>query len=416
MKRIHYGWFICATCTLMLFTCMGVVSNGFAIFMPMIREEYGLTNAQTSSLITLRNLVTFCGTWMTTVFYDKVGMRVGTTIAGVLAGVSFMIYSVAENYPLFCIGAAISGFAFAFGTMVPGAILINRWFVKNKALALGIVGAGSGVAMIVLPPIATMLAETAGLSFAFRAQAIFMFGVAAVIFLVIREYPAGMGLKKYGEDENVPGAGSELSSNDNGRAVPLADVSGPALPGKLYGTLIAACMLTGAIASVGYAHLSVLYADAGFDSMFIASLISIIGLLLTGAKLLFGHVTDRWGGYGTSMAFWMLVIIGHIGTCLAYTQSTAIAYGVAVVLGVGYALTNLGASYWANDMVKQEHYPKVIRTLNVSQSAGALICSSVPGILADMSGNYLSAYYMFTAFAVLAALLTYSAYNQYRKI
>jgi len=99
---------------------------------------------------------------------------------------------------------------------------------------------------------------------------------------------------------------------------------------------------------------------------------------------------------------------------MAYTGNAVIAYGVAVVLGIGYSLTNLGASYWANDMVKQEHYPKVIRTLNVSQSAGALICSSVPGILADMSGNYLSSYIMFTAFTCAATILTFLAYRQYR--
>ncbi|MBE6030336.1 MAG: MFS transporter [Clostridiales bacterium] len=409
MKKIHYAWFICAVCTLMLFTCMGVVANGFAVFMPMIRDEYGLTNAQTSSLITLRNLVTFCGTWMTTIFYDKVGLRVGTTTAGILAGISFMIYSFADNYPLFCIGAAISGFAYAFGTMVPAAILMNRWFVKNKALALGIVGAGSGVAMIVIPPIATILAESAGLPFAFRAQAIFMFCVAVVIFLVIKESPESLGLRKFGESEEVQVVETAAKTN-----AALPDASGPALPKSIYATLIAACMLTGAVASVGYAHLSVLYTDAGFDSMFIASLISIIGLLLTVAKVFFGHITDRWGGFGTSMAFWLLVIIGHVGLCMAYTGNAVIAYGVAVVLGIGYSLTNLGASYWANDMVKQEHYPKVIRTLNVSQSAGALICSSVPGILADMSGNYLSSYIMFTAFTCAATILTFLAYRQYR--
>ncbi len=401
----------------MLFTCMGVVSNGFALFMPMIRNEYGLTNAQTSSLVTLRNLVTFCGTWMTTAFYDKVGMRAGTTIAGVLAGVTFMIYSIADSYPLFCAGAAVSGFAFAFGTMVPAAILINRWFVKNKALALGICGAGSGAAMIVLPPVATILAEKVGLSTAFRVQAVFMFVVAVIIFTVIRNYPEDIGLKKFGESGGAGGVSKNETSvqTDKTGAAQILNDQASALPRTLYFKLIITCMLTGTVASVGYAHLSVLYTDAGFDAMFIASLISIIGLLLTVAKLLFGHFTDRWGGFGTSMAFWVLVIIGHVGTCLAYTQSTVIAYAVAIVLGIGYALTNLGASIWASDMVEPTQYAKVIRTLNVSQSGGALLCSSVPGILADISGSYISSYIMFTIFTVAATMLTYSAYREYNK-
>ena len=59
MKKPHYGWVICITCTLLLFVTMGTVSNGFSIYLPYIMEEKGLTHAQTSSLVTLRCLVAF---------------------------------------------------------------------------------------------------------------------------------------------------------------------------------------------------------------------------------------------------------------------------------------------------------------------------------------------------------------------
>ena len=57
MRKIHYGWVICVTCTLLLFVTMGTVSNGFSIYLPYIMAERGLTHAQTSSLVTLRCLV-----------------------------------------------------------------------------------------------------------------------------------------------------------------------------------------------------------------------------------------------------------------------------------------------------------------------------------------------------------------------
>lgn len=62
------------------------------------------------------------------------------------------------------------------------------------------------------------------------------------------------------------------------------------LPKILWVTLISASMLMGAVASVVYAHLSVLYSSAGFDSGYIAAMISGIGLLLTLGKLL----SDIW--------------------------------------------------------------------------------------------------------------------------
>lgn len=109
MKKMHYGWVICITCTLLLFVTMGTVSNGFSVYLPYIMEEKGLTNAQTSSLVTLRCAVSFLSMLVIGFYYQKVSIRVGTTIAAAAAGVSFLLYSAAEAYPLFCVGAAISG-------------------------------------------------------------------------------------------------------------------------------------------------------------------------------------------------------------------------------------------------------------------------------------------------------------------
>ena len=63
MRKIHYGWVICVTCTLLLFVTMGTVSNGFSIYLPYIMAERGLTHAQTSSLVTLR-LCSNDGVWL----------------------------------------------------------------------------------------------------------------------------------------------------------------------------------------------------------------------------------------------------------------------------------------------------------------------------------------------------------------
>ena len=89
MKKMHYGWVICITCTLLLFVTMGTVSNGFSVYLPYIMEEKGLTNAQTSSLVTLRCAVSFLSMLVIGFYYQKVSIRVGTTIAAAAAGVSF---------------------------------------------------------------------------------------------------------------------------------------------------------------------------------------------------------------------------------------------------------------------------------------------------------------------------------------
>lgn len=157
MRKIHYGWVICVTCTLLLFVTMGTVSNGFSIYLPYIMAERGLTHAQTSSLVTLRCLVAFVAMLLIGGYYRKVSLRVGTGLAVCCAGLAFWLYSAAETYPLFCVGAAVSGISYGLGSIIPVSILINRWFDQHRALALSICASGSGIATIVLPPVTTQV-------------------------------------------------------------------------------------------------------------------------------------------------------------------------------------------------------------------------------------------------------------------
>ena len=78
--------------------------------------------------MTLRCLVAFVAMLLIGGYYRKVSLRVGTGLAVCCAGLAFWLYSAAETYPLFCVGAAVSGISYGLGSMIPVSILINRWF------------------------------------------------------------------------------------------------------------------------------------------------------------------------------------------------------------------------------------------------------------------------------------------------
>jgi len=46
MKKLHYGWFVCAACTLVLFCTIGFTSTAFSVYIPYINEFGGLTKTQ----------------------------------------------------------------------------------------------------------------------------------------------------------------------------------------------------------------------------------------------------------------------------------------------------------------------------------------------------------------------------------
>ena len=285
MRKIHYGWVICVTCTLLLFVTMGTVSNGFSIYLPYIMAERGLTHAQTSSLVTLRCLVAFVAMLLIGGYYRKVSLRVGTGLAVCCAGLAFWLYSAAETYPLFCVGAAVSGISYGLGSMIPVSILINRWFDQHRALALSICASGSGIATIVLPPVTTHLVERFSMSAAFRMGGAAILVCAGVVLLVLRNDPREKGLRPCGQTEIPPEAPATAVSPSQG-----------ALGRRTWILLGCASLFMGAVANPGFSHLSVLYTTEGFAPATVALMISGTGVMITVGKLLYGETTDRIGG------------------------------------------------------------------------------------------------------------------------
>ena len=409
MRRVHYGWVVCAAATGLIFITMGTVSNGFSVYLPFILAERGLTNAQTSSLVTLRCLVSFFAMLGIGWYYRAFSLRLGTAVAACCAGAAFLLYSIAGDYRTFCIGAAVSGLSYGLGSMIPVSILMARWFEKRRALALSICGTGSGIATIVLPPVTTRMVERLSMTGAFRAEAVFIFALTAVILLLLRNDPAEKGLVPFG---------SEAERTEEGRGVELTGepARSRSLTPRMWVLMALVSLCMGGLANPGFSHLSVLFTSEGFSPMVVALIISGTGITITLGKLLYGGTTDRIGGKGSSLLFGGVLLIGHILCCLTFTGSLVLCAAIVVCLGVGYPIATIGPSVWAGDMSSPDRYPNVVRRLQVIYAGGALAFASVPGILADrFGGSYLPAYVLFSAFLAMTLAFIRLAYRENEK-
>lgn len=412
MKKIHYGWVVCLTCTLLLFVTMGTVSNGFSVYLPFIMDEKGLSNAQTSSLVTLRCAVSFVAMLGIGVYYKKVSLRMGTGLAACCAGLAFLLYSLADGYPLFCLGAAVSGLSYGLGSMIPVSILMNRWFYQHRALALSLCASGSGIATIVLPPVTTSLVENLSMATAFRLEAVAIFAFAGIIFLVLRNQPADKGLLPCGQ-------------TPEGAALEQAEVSQPTaadhpprrgMTRHLWLLLGLASLFMGALANPGFSHLSVLYSSEGFPAATVALFISIIGVMLVVGKIIFGEVTDLIGAGKSTLLFGAVLLVGHILCCLATTRSVTLGVAMALCVGLGYPIATMGPSVWSNDLAAPGEYATVVRRLQVIYAGGALAFASLPGILADhLGGSYIPAYVLFSVTIVVSLACVLLAYRAGRR-
>ena len=404
MKKstLHYGWIICLGCTILIVCTMGLAANaGFSVYLPYITEYGGYGHAGTSTIITVRSLFTLFGMAAVTQFYKKTDIRLGVTCALIVTAMAFVCYALAENLFMYYVGAALAGLGYGLGSIIPVAILINRWFIERRALAIGICSSGTGLATLIFPRIITNMVENIGLRGAFMLEAGFILLVAILIFSVLRNQPKEKGCLPYGETVE-----KEKTQKTN-KCVPKRNI----YPVE-WGIMSIGMACIGAVAILGTSNMSLLFRTAGQDSYTVSTAISLLGIMLIVSKLVFGNAMDHIGTYRSNYIFAAIAFAGLLLSCSVNKTGTAGMFVSVVLMGFGLPLATVGLPIWASDFSTEATYGSVLKRMQIAYQMGGLLLSPVCGTLADMTGSYAPTYFMFAVFVVITLIIVQTMYKR----
>lgn len=201
--KIHYCWVICFACTLCMFFTCGLLMTTFSVFLPYMMDYADLTNTQSSTVVTIRNLFCMIGMLCIDKVYKRIQLRTGILCAMLGAAFAFFLFSLCRSFFVYCAVAVLGGIMFSWGSMVPVTLMIARWFHSHRGLALAICASSTGVASLVGAPLITILIESTSLPTAFRTIAMIMVISALIVFSLLRNNPAEMGLSPLSTDSKM---------------------------------------------------------------------------------------------------------------------------------------------------------------------------------------------------------------------
>lgn len=398
MKKtnVHYAWFVCAGCALLLFCTSGLAENAFTIYQPYIMELNGFTNTQTSSILTFRTFASLVTMLLSGVYYKKLSLRTGMLLAGMSAAGGFALFGAAKSYAAYCTAAIFVGIGYGLGTMIPIAIVLRRWFVKSRNTALGACSAATGLSTFGIPSLIAHSIEKNGLGVTFFAQAVFMAVCVLASFLLIRSAPGDKKLTALGEGEEEETA---LSAKTGiGR--------------KDFLLLASAVILVGGVMSVAYCHLSVHITGAGYPASAAALASSMSGIAMMLGKIAFGRLGDKITNYKSNYIFGSIMLLGLAVCCLVPSGVWA-AYAGSVLFCFGIAFTSVGLATWAVDLSAPDKCERNIRLFQTLYSVGTLVFSPVPGMIADRdNGSYVWSYALFAALGVYVFAVVQHCYRR----
>ncbi|MBR0161737.1 MAG: MFS transporter [Oscillospiraceae bacterium] len=398
-KKFHYAWLVCAGCAVLLFCTSGLTVNAFTIYQPYILRQGGLTNAQSSLLITLRNLFSFLGMLLTGWYYRKLSLRTGMLISGLMVAASFFVYGLARSYPVYLLAATITGIGYGFGTMIPVAIVLEHWFLKERTLAIGICSAVTGLSTLGIPLLLTNLIEKEGLSWTFTAEGIAVALLAGISFLLVRDRPDSIGMKPYGAEEE--------HAEEEKRIYHSAGLNR-----RDWILIVPMLLLLGGFTSVGYSHLTVHLNALGYKPGTIAAAIMVSGIAIMAGKTGYGIVADHVGDYRTNWIFSVILLAGLLLCCIPGISLPRL-FSAMCLYSFGLGLTTVGLTAWVGDWSSEDRYDANTRRFQMGYSGGALVFSALPGILADQAGgSYIPAYVFFLISAMIVVGIVQYIYRR----
>jgi MFS family permease len=381
--RVYYGWVVVAV---VLLANLSVFSFNpiFGLFVTPLEQQFGWSRSVISRSLTLGTVVGALLAPGLGMLVDRVGTRLPMVVFGLgAAGCYFLLSGVRQVWQFNLIVALLYPLTWIGVGQMMGSVNVNRWFVRRRGRAMGIVMMGASGGSVIFIPLSTFLIATAGWRFTFQVlgvMAVLLISLPAFLLLVNR--PELLGLAGHPELRGPRAAGGAAGPTRAEEAWTLREA---ARTRAFWLTLLG--LMVGTVAVQGYFVHAVPHMEArGFSRAIASAVWSAFFVTGVGAKFLWGFLIERIGVRRGLVLLFLGEALGlHL---LLNAASPAALFLYAVINGLGHGpYLQLQAMVWAEYFGRQS----IGRIYGVVQPAIVVSGSIGPwlgGYLYDLSGNY----------------------------
>jgi MFS family permease len=287
--RIHYAWIVFGVTFFTLLAAAGIRSTPGVLIVPL-EQEFGWTRASISLAVGI-NLLLFglCGPFAAALM-ARFGIRRVLVCALLLIATGVGLTTVMRApWQLDLLWGVIVGAGTGSMAGVLAATVANRWFVARRGLVTGVLTAASATGQLVFLPVLASLAVGQGWRWASATVALATLAAVPVVALLMRDDPAGIGLRPYGapQDFRAPERiGNPFAAALSGLRAGVRSVD--------FWLLAASFFICGATTNglIG-THLIPASVDHGIPEVTAASMLALIGVFDVIGTTASGWLTDR---------------------------------------------------------------------------------------------------------------------------
>ncbi len=385
MRRISSSWIIAILGFLILGFSRGINSS-FGVFYVALLETFGWSRGATAGVFSVTLIIDAVVSPVVGHLLDRYGPKkvVGAGCFLLASGLwlSSQISSLWQFYIFF---GLISALGFSFMGMVPHVVLVSEWFLSNRASAIGLVYAGTGVGILVLAPLTEWLISSWGWERALQS-------LAVAIFVLLT--PLVLGFYRRG-----PYA-ERLSENNRSQNQWTARL---ALQSLQFWLLFLARIFAASGTTVIVTHQVAHVVDIGYSRFYAASIFGLVGITSTCGRMIFGYIADLFSKQAAYTLNIATTLVGVGALMVARdTSQPWLLYVYLLFFGIGFGSRAVIFSAITADIFSGKGFGAILGYSVISVGLGGALGSWLGGVFFDLSGSYLISFALSTFVLILS--------------
>jgi MFS family permease len=393
-----YGWVIVAACFIAA-TSYGLFYT-FGVFFKSLQTEFGWGRALTGSVHSVHLVIYALSTYFFGRLTDSIGPRRALTLGAFFIGIGLVlcsrIHSIWHLYFFYIIASLGSGVTVS----LPNAT-VQKWFVRKRGLALGLVTAGVGAGTLLLAPLTQYLITSLGWRTSYIILGICYWALLTLAAMAMVDQPGKKGLKPYGWQDKV---GAEQEKDVGFHDWPTKE----AMKTKIFWLIILIYFFTNLPIHMVMIHIVPYLTDLGISRAFAAGALGLIGGISISGRIGMGVLSEKigwkWGLFlccliCSLMLFW-LIRVRAPWMLLVFTLTYGFFYGGKItnipgLIGSFFGTRSLG---------------EIIGIIHAVSLTGGIIGPVLGGYIYDRSGSYRLAFLIAALAFLTASILTLFAH------
>ncbi|MDP6771705.1 MAG: MFS transporter, partial [Anaerolineales bacterium] len=339
-RKIFYGYIVVAIALIITAAIYGTVFT-FGVFIEPILADFGWGSAVLSGSLSVAIFISgFLGIFAGRLS-DRFGPKKIVLACNLFFGLGYLLMSQVNSiWQLYLFFGVFVGIGMSAG-IAPLQSTVVKWFIEKRGLMVAISLMGMTGGNMIMPPIANWLILLHGWRIAFIILGTVSFAIVFVVSLFLKSSPAQIGQVPYGAEDM-----------DGNESTPR-HITGLSFRESLYTTQL--WLLCAFFFCISFAHLIIMThivphaINQGISPTISASILVVIGVAATAARIPVGFLADRIGIRKTAIIIIALWMSSYVWISLT-GDSVWSLFTFAVIVGLASSSLDILLALFVSDI------------------------------------------------------------------